>query len=233
MRQMLGIQESLPGRFSEATYLNAGASDCTTAVHTTRKLIYESAASVKPKSEPLAAPMAPPRTDLDTLRPSRPEDMARLESDLSAAPEAEMGSGNYLEPLAFSLDESFKHLCTKAVNSGVWGGTPGNRSCRCDIHATNVPCPFARKLTFRPTSHLSAFLRHEHLRPGCRNQKKGLSKMANHTARLPVQGRRDPSLIRLAIGLPFRQYPPTGLGQVAGDRDGRFPVSFGSPQPLI
>ena len=82
-------------------------------------------------------------------------------------------------------------------------------------------------------SHLSAFMRHEHLRPGCRNQTKGLSKMANLTPRLPVHGRRHPSLIRLAIGFPFGQYPPTGFGQVAGDRYGRFTVSFSSPQPLI
>ena len=29
-------------------------------------------------------------------------------------------------------------------------GTPGYRSCRSYIHATNVSCPFAHRLTFRP-----------------------------------------------------------------------------------
>ena len=57
--------------------------------------------------------------------------------------------------------------------------------------------------------------------------------MANLTPRLPVHGRRHPTLNRLAIGLPFGQNPPTGFVQVAGDRFGRFTVSFGSPQPLI
>ena len=47
--------------------------------------------------KPLAAPMAPPWTFLDTLRPSQSEDMATLESDRSAAPEAEMAFGRKLE----------------------------------------------------------------------------------------------------------------------------------------
>ena len=46
-----------------------------------------------PNFESLAAPAAPLVTGLDTLLPSRLEDKATLESDLSAAPEAEMGWG--------------------------------------------------------------------------------------------------------------------------------------------
>ena len=59
----------------------------------TRKVIYESAPAVNPEFESLAAPAAPLVTGLDTLLPSRLEDKATLESDLSAAPEAEMGWG--------------------------------------------------------------------------------------------------------------------------------------------
>ena len=55
-----------------------------------RKVIYESAPAVNPEFESLAAPLV---TGLDTLLPSRLEDKATLESDLSAAPEAEMGWG--------------------------------------------------------------------------------------------------------------------------------------------
>jgi len=58
-----------------------------------RKVIYESAPAVNPEFESLAAPAAPLVTGLDTLLPSRLEDKATLESDLSAAPEAEMGWG--------------------------------------------------------------------------------------------------------------------------------------------
>ena len=46
-----------------------------------------------PEFKSTVAPTAPLVTGLDTLLPSRPEDKATLESDLSAAPEAEMGWG--------------------------------------------------------------------------------------------------------------------------------------------
>ena len=61
-------------------------------------VIYESAPAVNPEFESLAAPAAPLVTGLDTLLPSRLEDKATLESDLSAAPEAEMGWGVRTSP---------------------------------------------------------------------------------------------------------------------------------------
>ena len=58
-----------------------------------RTVIYESALAVNAESEPLAAPTALLVAGSDTLLPSRQEDKAPLESDLSAVPEAEMGQG--------------------------------------------------------------------------------------------------------------------------------------------
>ena len=65
-----------------------------------RKVIYESAPAVNPEFESLAAPAAPLVTGLDTLLPSRLEDKATLESDLSAAPEAERWAGGLRKSLA-------------------------------------------------------------------------------------------------------------------------------------
>ena len=56
-------------------------------------VIYESAPAVNPEFESLAAPAAPLVTGLDTLLPSRLEDKATLESDLSAEPVAGIGAG--------------------------------------------------------------------------------------------------------------------------------------------
>src|SRR3954463_6987666 len=101
--------------------------------HILMMVIYESAASVKPKPEPLAAPMAPPWT---VFRYTTTEP-AGGHGNAGERPERRAGGGDGLgiqpKSRAFSLNESLKHLCTKAVNSGVWGGTPGYRSCRCYI----------------------------------------------------------------------------------------------------
>ena len=69
-------------------------------------------------------------------------DRATLESDLSAAPEAEMGLGSENFP-GLPIRRRIPHLCTKALNSGVWGRAPEIRSCRNSDHSP--PC-FVRSL---------------------------------------------------------------------------------------
>src|SRR5215471_2497918 len=54
-----------------------------------------------------------------------------------------------------------------------------------------------------------------------------------YAKRLPVRGRSYRSPVRLAIGLLFRENPPTGFGQVARHCNGRFAVSFGGFEPLV
>ena len=119
-------------------------------------VIYESAPAVNPEFESLAAPAAPLVTGLDTLLPSRLEDKATLESDLSAAPEAEMGWGVRSSP-AVRFARRIPHLRTRALNSGVWGRAPEIRSCRNSDQFTSLFRPFARTCRLRPVSHLSAF----------------------------------------------------------------------------
>ena len=84
-------------------------------------------------------------------------DRATLESDLSAAPEAEMGLGSENFP-GLPIRRRIPHLCTKALNSGVWGRAPEIRSCRNSDQFTSLFRPFARTCRLHPVSHLSAFI---------------------------------------------------------------------------
>jgi len=89
-----------------------------------RKVIYESAASVKPKSETLSGAHGA-AVDVFGYTTTEP---AGGYGNAGERPERRAGGGDGLgiisKSLAFSRNESFKHLCTKAVNSGVWGVRP-------------------------------------------------------------------------------------------------------------
>ena len=92
-------------------------------------IIYESAPRVNSSFFSCAAPAgaAVPELRYTTTEPAG--DRATLESDLSAVPEAEMGWGVRKLP-GRPIRRRIPHLCTKALNSGVWGRAPEIRSCR-------------------------------------------------------------------------------------------------------
>ena len=122
----------------------------------------------------------------------------------------------------------------KAQNSGVWGGAPGRWS-RCHGELFTSWLSFVHSLIRRlrpqviysPSRGMSIFAL------GVAIKINGLYCLANHTSRLPMRGRRNPSLLRLAIRLLFAEYPPTCFGQMPRNRDGRFPMSLGRLQSLI
>src|SRR5919106_3690000 len=93
-----------------------------------------------PEFKSTVAPTAPLVTGLDTLLPSRPEDKATLESDLSAAPEAEMGWG-VITP--WPPDLCVAHLRTKAETPGTGAepqrvGVAVMRICSPPICASSI-----------------------------------------------------------------------------------------------
>ena len=83
-------------------------------------------------------------------------DRATLESDLSAAPEAEMGWGVRTSP-ALPIRRRIPHLCTKALNSGVLGQSPRDSEL---LESRSIHLPVSSVRSYVPTSslsHLSAF----------------------------------------------------------------------------
>jgi len=119
--------------------------------------IYESAPRVNPSFMSCAAPAGAAVVELRYTTTEPAGDRATLESDLSAAPEAEMGLGSENFP-GLPIRRRIPHLCTKALNSGVWGRAPEIRSCRNSDQFTSLFRPFARTCQLHPVSHLSAFI---------------------------------------------------------------------------
>jgi hypothetical protein len=98
---------------------------------------------------------------------SRREDRATLESDPSAGPDRNGARAETARSFQTFMTQS---IPAKAINSGVWGGTPSRTSAELAPGCTSV--------LFRPTmpciclvheSSIRPKFRHERLRPGFRN----------------------------------------------------------------
>src|SRR5215471_18964540 len=96
-------------------------------VETLFVVIYESAGGVNHSFASCGAPAGAVVVESKYTTTEPAGDRATLESDLSAAPEAEMGWGSEKLP-SLPIHRRIPHLRMKALNSAVWGRAPEIRS---------------------------------------------------------------------------------------------------------